>query len=493
MCVSSSNNDDLFVTNIAYTDLTGSNYRSGILVNDEIIVYDQNVFNRGNCDQGEVMKINVNDGSVRNTTYTVIINSMPTAGAPVYYDGTHLWLKPRCSYDNTLVSTTTTTTKQYDPTIFNNGDSFSYANVSGVESLYFFSNNEGEVYSYNINTAVKSSLNLKDQLQQQYISFWQVMTVVGNSLLWQPGDGDSAPFKAFDLITRQFSTLASNDFNSISSDTACFSCSNAFFASSGSKVVYATRPSNPFTGLRTGLAFVTLSASRPITVLETSATITTPTNLYNRASGYYYSLSPSGSFSFYRGIFKSDIAIDCSSGYFSQVSDFRILLGSQYTYFAKSSAPNTFTIDKSKYGIVPASKLPRCLSPTRSTLVSFTDLHTNTNNNNYYFAYSSKKSNKILLLGHNSDGNTIYNVASNTVSPFTLTPPPPPSSSQSGMPGMPGMSSGQFYYPISKNTEFDYWLYQDYFAGKCKLVSSTNATDVITLTSGNTSKYYQYY
>jgi hypothetical protein len=85
---------------------------------------------------------------------------------------------------------------------------------------------------------------------------------------------------------------------------------------------------------------------------------------------------------------------------------------------------------------------------------------------------------------------TIYNVASNTLSPLTLTPPQPPSNPQSGM---PGMSSGQFYYPVSISTEFDYWLYEDYNAGQCKLVSSTNATDVITLTSGNTSKYYQYY
>ena len=358
-----------------------------------------------------------------------------------------------------------------------------YANINGVESLYWFSNTE--VYSYNINTAVKSSLNLQDQLSEKGISEWQYMTVYNNKLLWETYDD---VIQVYDLTTRQFSTLHSNDWSNLGSETAaCFNCERAFLTSSGNKMIYATIPQN-INGLSTGLTFVTIESSRPNILPETSAAITSLTTYYNRASGYYYTLSPSGTFNFYQGVFLSDIAIDCKTGHYSPVNDFHILLGNEYTYFARAST-NTLTIGlstSSKYDVVPASELPRCLSPTRSTLISFTDLHTD-RHYNHYNSYSSKKSDKIILFSYNDV--IIYNVASNTVSPLTLTPPQAPSQSNQS-PGMPPQSSqpsGHYYYPISINTEFDYWLYQDYIDDKCKLVSSIEATSVITLPSGNTT------
>ena len=473
VCARSTNNDDLFVTNIAYTDLAGSNYRNGIIINDEILVYDQSTFYRGNCSIGEVSKVNLNTGSVTYSTYTVTVNGISVAGEPVYYDGMHLWLKPRCGSGDILVSTTTTTTKPYNSDALGNifGSALSYAEVNGVESLYWFT--DGEVYSYNINTAVKSSLNLRDQLS----GVRNVMTVYNKKLLWD----NWSSLIIYDLTTKKLSTLVSSSWGSIGSELQCLNCGSSFFASSGSKLIYATRPENTFTGIRTGLTFITLNSSHPNKLPETSATITTPTTLYNRASGYYYSLSPSGSFSSYYGIFRSDIAIDCKTGYYSRVNDFHILLGGDYTYFAKASAPNTLTIGSSKYDIIPVSELPRCLSPTKSKLLSFNDLHTNNNDNYHQFAYSSKKSNTIILWGGYS-GSTVYNVASNTLNPLTLTPPQAPSA----------QPNGQYYYPVSITTEFDYWLYSDYSdSGKCKLVSSTDSTNVITL-PGNTNKYYYY-
>lgn len=463
--------NDLFVNKITYTDLTASYYSGGIIVNDDMIFYDWNSFN-GACTTGEVLKVNLNTGSVTNTTYIVNYNDQSTAGYPVYYDGTHLWLKPKCGSGDTLVATTTATTKSYSSSLANNGQG-TYAKVNGIEYLYWFDSNEREVYSYNINAVVKSSLNLKSQLQQQLGFQYGRMVVYNNKLLFVPWNEDQ-PFIAYDLATSQFSKLGSDDWKPIMMDRAvCYNCNGGnMLVSNGNMIVFAARPKDAFDFV-SGWTFITIGSTPSSTRQKTPATITTPVTVYNRAAGAYYTFSPTGSYNSYHSIYNTDVAIECNQGLYSRVDDYHILLGGDYTYFVKST--NTFTIGTDEYDVISESKLPKkCLPLVKASLVSFTKLTTDDFFNNFNYAYSSSKSNKIVLYGNEIN---VYNAGDNTVGPYTVAPPPKPTNPSQLMQA----PNGRYYYPVSIKTELDYWLYQDYNAGNCKLVSSTNSTDVITI------------
>jgi len=408
------------------------------------------------------------------------MNGMTLAGKPIYYDGTHLWLLPKCSSSNTLVSTTTNTTKPYNSNLLQNtNNKYSYAKVNGTDYLFWFDRNV-EVNSYNINTATSTSLNLKSQLQQQGIQEWQRMTVYNNKLLWEPGDGDNAPFITYDLSTRQFSTLGSADWDGLKNADACYTCGgNTFFVGTADKLVYANRPRDSI-GLETGYAFITVRSAPSSAVTKTKATVTSAVTVYDRAGGSYYTLSPSGTFKYYHGVFRTDVAIDCKNGLYSRLDDYHILLGGEYTYFAMPSTPNTLTIGSDAYDIVPANKLPKtCLQSLKPTFVSYTAMQANGNIHDLNYAYSSPNSNNLVLYRHND--NRVYNTEDNTVTSLTLQAPPKPQNPM--MLAQP--PNGQYYYPVSINTEFDYWLYRDDGdAAKCKLVKSTD-NSIITI-PGNT-------
>ena len=427
-----------------------------------MLIYDQNSFN-GGCDKGEVLKVNLNTGSVTNTTYIVNYNAIFMAGKPIYYDGTQLWLLPKCGNGDTLVATTPATTKPFINSMANYGERVTYAKVNGVDYLYWYQRNEQEVYSYNINTRTKTSLDLKSRIQEQGIEDWEDMTVYNNKLIWTTKD---EAFPVYDLTTNQFSALGSADFASLGDPASCNLCgSSIFFRASGDKIVYVSKPEDTFTELRSGLAFVTIKSSPSSIVTMTPATITSTVTLYDRAGNAYYTLTPSGAYSYYHGIFPTGVAFNCKNGLYSRVDDYHIILGDEYKYFAKSSTSNTFTIGKVTFDIVPTSKLPICLPSLTPTSQSFNDLHTN-DNFDFNWAYSSPKSSKLILYRY--DQIQVYSNVDNTVGPLTVVAPPKPS----------GASDGRYYYPVSINSEFDYWLYDGY---GCKLVSSTNITDVISI------------
>lgn len=468
---------DLFVNKKVSTDLFASKYLGGFIVNDEMIIYDENSFN-GGCDKGEVLKVNLNTGSVTNTTYTVNYDAMSMAGKPIYYDGTQLWLLPNCGPDSTLV-TTTGATKPYNRSLLPDNYKASYAKVNGIEYFYWFDSYGGEVYSYNINNQTKTSLNLKSKIQQQlepHYSFtsWQKMILYNNTLIWEP---DGTEFKLFSLLTNSFNA----DWD-VGGFWGYDGNGDSLFASTDTKIVFVSRPLEG--GLRNGYDFITIS-STPSAVTNTPVIISSAVSVWYRASGSYYTLTPSGTYNYYRGILGTDVAFDCRSSSYLRVDDYHILLGGKYTYFA-SSTPNTLTIGHRVYEIVPTSKLPTCLPSLKSTLVSFDDLYTDNNYDNIDFFYSSRRSYKLLLVSYGSrvdrsDGETrVYNTDDNTVGPLNVIAPPKPSTPQPNQnPAMP--PDGKFYYPVSISTEFDYWLYEDKNIDKCKLISSINATDVITI------------
>lgn len=234
-----------------------------------------------------------------------------------------------------------------------------------------------------------------------------------------------------------------------------------------------------------GNALISLGSTPTTKPIETSATITTDTNLYNRAATSFYSLSPNGMYKYYRGIYRSDVAIECIQGSYSRVDDKNILLGGDYTYFAKQST-NVFKIGTDKFDVIPGNKLPsKCLPSIKASLVSFNNVNTNGNYDDFSFVYSSKKSNKLILQSYGV--NKIFNTVDNKLSTFSAVPPPQPTNpvppTYPGAPPTPPSQppNGRYYYPVSINNEFDYWMYHDYNNNKCKLVSSTNTTDVITL------------
>lgn len=234
-----------------------------------------------------------------------------------------------------------------------------------------------------------------------------------------------------------------------------------------------------------GYALISIGSTPTTKPLETSATITTDTNLYNRATTSFYSLSPNGMYKYYHGIYRSDVAIECIQGSYSRIDDKNILLGGEYTYFAKQST-NAFTIGTDKFDVIPGNKLPKsCIPSIKASLLSFNKVNTNENYEDFSFVYSSKKSNKLVLKGY--DGNKIFNTDDNTLSTLAVMPPPQPiEPSAPTYPGAPPAQpsrppNGRYYYPVSINNEFDYWVYHDYNNNKCKLVSSTNTTDVITI------------
>jgi hypothetical protein len=341
---------------------------------------------------------------------------------------------------------------------------------------------DGDVNSYNIDTTTQTPLNIKNEIQQQGIEDYQRMTVYNNKLLWEPGDGDDAPFVAYDLSTRQFSTLGSADWDGLKNADACYTCGgNTFFVGTADKLVYGVKPRDSI-GLETSYAFITVRSAPSSAVTKTPATITSAVTVYDRAGGSYYTLSPSGTYNYYHGVYRTDVAVDCKNGLYSRLDDYHILLGGEYTYFAMPSTPNTLIIGSDAYDIVPEDMVPhRCLPSLESRLISFTDFYTNSNNNNFNFAYSSQRSNNLILFSY--DEIKVYNTVNDTIDSLTVASPQPPSTSQQNQnPMMPSQPpNGRYYYPVSINTEFDYWLYEDYNAGKCKLVCSTNNAEVIIL------------
>lgn len=233
-----------------------------------------------------------------------------------------------------------------------------------------------------------------------------------------------------------------------------------------------------------GNALISIGSTPTTKPVETSATITTDTNLYNRAATSFYSLSPNGMYKYYRGIYRSDVAIECIQGSYSRVDDKNILLGGEYTYFAKQST-NAFKIGTDKFDVIPRNKLPKtCLPSIKASFLSFNNLRTSGNYDDFSFVYSSKKSDKLILqsYGENKIFNTVDNKLSTLAAPPAQPIDPVPPTYPGAPPAQPSRPpNGRYYYPVSINNEFDYWVYHDYNNNKCKLVRSTNTTDVITL------------
>lgn len=439
----------------------------GVIVNDEILLYTAG----DGCNDGTVTKVNLNTGVVTNTNYAITHNGNVVSGKPIYYDGTYLWLLPSCSDGEELVALTTTTTKAFSAN--NDGYQLSYSSVGGEEYLHWFDENQREVYSYNIETATTTSLDLKSQLEA-IVEFWNSMkmTVYNNKLIFYAPDAGRS-FLVYDLTTSQFSTLKSSDWSALDLDGTVVYFSNGLMLGSKDKLVFFDKPSSTFNNIRRGYVAVTLTATPSVIVTDTTATITTTINVVNRAVGIYYTLSSSGSYSYYQNLFKTDVAINCKSGRYYRTDDRHIVLAGRHTYFAKPSIPNTLNIGSETYDVVSADKLPkRCLPITTLALVSYTDLQTPRTYNNVKYVYSSKKSNKMVL--YDSQIMVYTAGATNTVTELTLTQPS-------------ASSSGRFYYPVSVNTEFDYWLYEDNNSNSaCKLVSTTN-TNTITIPGKETN------
>jgi len=412
------------------------------------------------------MKINLVSGAVSNITYTIngayTINGITykTSGMPVYYDGTHLWLKPKCG-PATFYDAFSDATKAFDQSLNQYiNKRLSYAKVNGTEYLYWYNTNGNiEVMSYNIGTKIIQSLQLGSQLQQLDIRNYYQMVVYNGKLLWQP---DSGPFQVYDLVTRKFGSLSCNDWSTLTKSSTCYNCHNVRLASDGNKIVVFGRISKD--SLFAGDAFTTLTstASPPVTYSHAAVT---DTIALKSAVGQYYVITPSGQYSAYRDITGTGTAIYCKSGNYYPIDDQYTLLAGVPVTITKSSKPDIYSISGDDYSVVPLASIPKCI-PSLTLKGSFSML---TNGKGYYYVYSSRVSSKMLLLQRSdsvySSSVDTYTLGASSVQTTQLTPPAAPSSLANGY---------QVRYPVSVKSEFDYW-----FAtanSGCYLINSSNST-----------------
>ena len=463
----SSNTSDLYVNNIAYTNLY-NDFSYGIIVNDEILVHDNDPFNGNDCATGAVTKVNLTSGAVTNTTYIINGLSPVTSGKPIYYDGVHLWLKPKCdSGGSTLYDATTGTNKTFNATL-SLYNTLTYGNVHDGQYLYWYDYSKQDVMSYNIGTKTIQSLNLSSQLQQRNVKRKEVFVVYNNKLLWQQRSG---LIPIYDLTTKEFSSLSSSDWVSLDSEDTCYTCYNARIASDGSKIIlYATVQINNRYRL-SGNAFVTITSTASLPVTYSLASILDTTVLKSTVSSQYYVLTPSGQYSAYYDIVSSGTAADCRSGNYYPIDDQHILLSGVPVFFAKSSKPDIFRVGSDDYRVVPLASVPKkCVPSVGLTLVSLSPIP---NERDYYYIYSSKLSSKMILLQCSTCGGgnslTTYSVGSSSTEKPQLSPPPVPSSFSN--------QYLNFLYPVSVKSEFDYWLAQS--SGGCYLISSNSSVPTI--------------
>ena len=446
----------VFIKSKVHADLYTNYYNGGVIMGDEILFYDKTFDD--SCATGTVTRVDLGTGRVTNTTYMI---DGVGSGQPIYYDGTHLWLLPKCSMSgDTLYDAATGSSKAINASLQLNLDNkrMIHSKTSSNEYLYWYDRSRNDVYYYDITTQSIACLQLSEELREYSVG--QGMTVYSNKLVWLPSIEDLR-FTTYDLTSGQFSTLTSSDLSTLESGSyICYTC-GMLVGSSDKIVLYRNLNNN---GIGYGSVFVTLTLtppSRPVT--RNSTTISATVALNNAYIGRSYLFTSNGTYSTYRSLPTTDVAYGCVTGKYHYVNEYHILLSGFYTYFAKPSIPNTMTIGSNDYDIVSVDKLPkRCLPLASITRLSFSDIDESLS---YNQVYSSRISSNILLI--NNDGTltlSTYNVVTNTVTPVTLTPP---SSVQYQL--------DLFMYPVSIDAEYDYWLYNGY---RCQLVSSTDAQTI---------------
>ena len=460
---STSASSGVFVKNKIHAELYTNYYNGGVIMGDDILFYDS-MF--GSCDTGMVSRVSLTTGIVTNTSY--MINgtapmSTPINGQPIYHDGTHLWLLSKCSMDgDTLVNADTGATLSINASLqLNlNNKQMIYSKTNGNEYLYWYDRSRNDVYYYDIASKDINCLQLSDDLRNYDVG--REMAVYNTLLLWLPSREDQL-FTTYDLISGQYGTLASSDLSTLDRGSYIDYTRGKLMSRDDEIILYRNLNNN---GIGYGSVFVTLTLTPPSSPrTRSSTTISTTLALNNPYIGRSYLFMPNGTFTTYRNLPTTDVAYGCITSNYHYVNEQHILLAGFYTYFAKPSIPNTMTIGSNDYDVESLDKLPkRCLTSVTVLPLSFSSTY---NTFNYDHVSSSKISNKLLLVSYNYTGSNtfaIYDFVTKVATPIMLTPP-----------SLSQYQSYQFMFPVSVNTEYDFWLYNGY---TCQLVSTTNASTI---------------